>query len=85
MDEHQVKAIDSYLSFATKATHNLSGAIFSARENAPTRDRYVELVRGIAEKDYPVLRDTLAGHTRARRLSKRHGRSARRRKRKVSS
>jgi hypothetical protein len=92
--ERIVKDIDSFVSLAMQDTNKFSGAMFSAKANAPTRERYVELVRGIAETDFPHWRARLNYYVRAIRylVAKATGtrrpkrrRVAGRRNRKVSS
>jgi hypothetical protein len=95
--ERIVQDINSFVSLAMKDTYKLSGAMFSAGQTAPNQGRYLELIRGIAETDFPHWRERLnyyfrairglsADATRRRRPSAKRGRrAAGRRTRKVSS
>lgn len=96
LTEEQVKNIESFLNIAKKAAYKLHSAMFGASDYAPTRERYVEMVRGLAETDYPhwrermnwsfrAIRDVLATPTVKRRAAQRRARPARRQTRKVAS
>lgn len=78
----QIKDIGAFLEIARKAAHKLSCSTFNVNEYAPTPERYIEMVRALAETDYPywrermnwsfrAIRGVLADRTEARRLSRR--------------
>ncbi|SRR6266542_7171280 len=56
---NQIKKLQELLALAQKDALTLRGAMYNASDNALTLERYVELVRGIAEVDYPIVRERM--------------------------